>query len=108
MTHHKIDIVDEGEPAPHIHVFAGHDWMNLIAAENIIPGTIMVFTNLLNNSVSLMPFDEAGFQMHQEPVDRMPVNWRKPFVLSPVETKGRLSKTKLQCNMYLFALNKYL
>lgn len=98
VTHHKVDVVDEdveeGAEVPHVDVFLGHDWLQLIGAEHIVPGTRMVFTNLLNNSFSLMPFDEAGFQMRHEPVARMEVYWRKPFVLSPAETKGRLSKTK--------------
>ena len=75
---------------PHVHVFGGQGWMQLIQGEHIEIGTRMVFTNLLNNRLSLMPFDASGLHMCDEVVERMPLDWRKPYVISVLDTKGML------------------
>ena len=50
----------------------------------------MVFTNLMNNRLSLMPFDLEGLNMRDEVVERMALDWRKPYVISVLDTKGML------------------
>lgn len=82
VSHHEIEIVDEGR---HVHELGGHGWNLLVAELNLVAGTRVIFTNLLNNTLSLMPFDESGMEMQSELVDRMPLNWRKPFKRSSID-----------------------
>ena len=82
VTHREIEILDENRQ---IHEFGGHGWNVLVQAEHLIAGTRVVFTNLLNNAISLMPFDVSGLEMRSERVPRMPLNWTKPFMRSPID-----------------------
>ena len=93
VTCFKVEIEDEN--TFNVHVFGGPGWQQLIQSENIVPGTRTVFTNLWNNRLSLMVFDGDGFGTRHEVVERMELNYLKPFVKSPVETKGMLPKILL-------------
>ena len=89
FTHREINIVDEDRD---VNVFGGEGWHTLIEHENLVAGTKLVLTNLLNNTVSLMPFLPSGLEMRHEVVERMPLNFRKPFVKSPID-KGLFNET---------------
>ena len=86
VTHRKIDLLDEQR---HVHVFSGQGWHVLVHVQNLLAGSKMVFTNLLNNQVAMMPFDDTGMEMRHDRVERMPLNWRKPFIRVR-EDKGNL------------------
>ena len=86
MSHCEIEILDENRV---IHVFGGQGWDILTTVENLVVGRRVVFTNLLNNSVSIMPFGGNGLVLRHERVERMVLNWRKPFVKSLID-KGML------------------
>lgn len=100
VTRSKVEIEDE--KVYNVHVFGGPGWKQLIQSQNIVPGTRMVFTNLWNNRLSLMVFDGDGFGTRHEVVQRMELNYLKPFVKSPVETKGMLRK------ILLLSIHRYL
>ena len=93
VTRREIHIVEE--VTYNVHVFEQQGWQQLIEGENMVPGTRMVFTNLLDNSLALMPFDENGLATRHEVVERMVLNGLKPFVKSPVDTKGMFAKILL-------------
>ena len=82
VTHREIEIVDEKRV---IDVFGGQGWNILTTVENLVVGRRVVFTNLLNNSVSIMPFGDNGLELRHERVERMVLNWRKPFVKSLID-----------------------
>ena len=86
----KVDIVEKD--VYNVHVFGGPGWQQLIEVQKMVQGTRMVFTDLFNNTLSLMVFDENGLGTCNEVVERMELNDLKPFVKSPVETKGTLPK----------------
>ena len=88
VTLRKIKIGDEGL---RVHVFGGQGWQILLHHENLVVGTKLVFTNLLNNTLSLMPFLPSGLEMHHEVVERTVLSWRKPFVISSID-KGLILK----------------
>lgn len=88
VTHREIEILDEDR---HIHELGGIGWNVLVENEHLIDATKVVFTNLLNNTVSLMPFADSGMELRSENVPRMPLNWRKPFMRSPID-EGLLTK----------------
>ncbi|GJY25312.1 hypothetical protein Tco_0400038 [Tanacetum coccineum] len=71
------------------HVFSGSGWNILAEVENLEFGTKMIFTNLLNNTVSLVPFDDSGIALRLENVPRMPLNQQRSLVKSPCD-KGIL------------------
>lgn len=74
-----------------MHEFGGHGWNVLVHDENLFAGTRVVFTNLLNNTLSLMPFAENGLMMRSELVQRMELNRTRPFMRNPVD-EGMLIK----------------
>ena len=78
VTHREIEILDENRV---IHVFGGQGWNILTTVENLVVGRRVVFTNLLNNSVSIMPFGGNGLELRHERV----LNWRNPFVKSSID-----------------------
>lgn len=92
VTRLKVKIVEEG--TFNAHRFGGPGWQHLLKVENIVPVTRMVFTKLVNNSLSLMIFDGNGLGKREEVVERMVLNELKPFVKSPVEKKGMLHSVK--------------
>ncbi|GJZ61797.1 hypothetical protein Tco_0617934 [Tanacetum coccineum] len=53
-------------------------------------GNRLVFTNLLNNSVSMMPFADSGLGLRFERVPRMPLNHRLTFIRSPIDKDPRM------------------
>ncbi|GKC57093.1 hypothetical protein Tco_1084691, partial [Tanacetum coccineum] len=53
-------------------------------------GNKMVFTNLLNNNVSLVSFDDSGIALRLENVPRMPLNQDIPFVRGPHDKYKRM------------------
>ena len=93
VTDLEIEIVEEVTYT--VHVFERQGWQQLTEVQNMVRGTRMVFTNLLNNSLSLMPFDENGLGTRHEVCERMVLNYLKLFVKSPVDTKGLLPKILL-------------
>lgn len=92
VTRLKVKIVEEC--TFNAHRFGGPGWQHLLKVENIVPVTRMVFTKLVNNSLSLMIFDGNGLGKREEVVERMVLNELKPFVKSPVEKKGMLHSVK--------------
>ncbi|GKC09198.1 hypothetical protein Tco_1000808 [Tanacetum coccineum] len=48
-------------------------------------GSRLVFTNLLNNCISMIPFADSGLGLRFERVLRMPLNGLAPFVVSPID-----------------------
>ena len=82
MAHREIELPEEDR---HVHEFGVKGWNMLVQEFNLDAGTRIIFTNLLNNTLSLMPFDESGFEMRSEIVPRMPLNWKKPFMRSPID-----------------------
>nr|GEW97186.1 DNA-binding pseudobarrel domain-containing protein [Tanacetum cinerariifolium] len=60
-------------------------WNILAEVENLEVGTKMIFTNLLNNTVLLVPFDDSGIALRLENVPRMPLNQQRSFVKSPCD-----------------------
>ena len=91
VTHREITIVDENRD---VQMFRGQGWRTLVQLENIVAGTRVVLTNLLNNSVSLMPFLPSGLEMHHDVVERMVLNCRRPFMKSPVD-EGLLATIRI-------------
>lgn len=77
VTYRQIRLVDEERD---VNVFSGQGWNVLVHVENLLAGRKLVFTNLLNNQVSMMPFGETGMEMRHDRVERMPLNFRKPFI----------------------------
>lgn len=88
ITHRQIEILEENR---HVHEFGGHGWNVLVHDENLFAGTRVVFTNLLNNTLSLMPFAENGLMMRSELVQRMELNRTRPFMRNPID-EGMLIK----------------
>ena len=88
VTRLKVKIVEEC--TFNAHRFEGPGWQHLLKVENIVPVTRMVFTKLVNNSLSLMIFDGNRLGKSEEFVERMVLNELKPFVKSPLEKKGML------------------
>ncbi|GJR75461.1 RNA-directed DNA polymerase, eukaryota [Tanacetum coccineum] len=72
------------------HVFSGHGWNILVAVENLQIGTKIVFTNLLNNTVLLVPFDDSGIALSLENVPTMPLNQDILFVRRPHDKDKRM------------------
>ncbi|GJU71837.1 hypothetical protein Tco_1263242 [Tanacetum coccineum] len=72
------------------HVFSGHEWNILVMVENLQVGNKMVFTNLLNNTVSLVSFDDSGIALRLENVPRMPLNQDLPFDRGPHDKYKRM------------------
>ncbi|GJR79133.1 hypothetical protein Tco_0149918 [Tanacetum coccineum] len=72
------------------HVFTGHGWNILAAVENLGVGTKLIFTNLLNNTVSLVLFDDSDIALRSENVPRMPLNQQCLFVKSPCDKDKRI------------------
>nr|GEV75859.1 integrase, catalytic region, zinc finger, CCHC-type, peptidase aspartic, catalytic [Tanacetum cinerariifolium] len=68
----------------------GQGWNILVAVENLRVGTKLIFTNLLNNIVSLVPFDDSGIALRSENVPRMPLNQQRPFVKSACDKDKRI------------------
>lgn len=75
----------------HGHVFSGAGWNALVAAENLEPGNRLVFTNLLNNQVSMMPFADNGIGLRLERVERFELSDETPFWRSPIDEGISLS-----------------
>ena len=88
MTHRLIN-----QPAENIHghVFGGQGWHALVEVEHLLNGMRLVFTNILNNSVSMMPFDASGFELRSEIAERLFLNEDNPFMRNPID-KGMLIK----------------
>ena len=82
LTHREIELVEEKK---HVHELGGQGWSFLVHELGLIGGTRVILTNILNNTLSLMPFDESGMEMRSEIVPRMELNWRKPFKRSPID-----------------------
>lgn len=87
VTHREVQIIDENR---HVHEFGGPGWIALLHDLNLNAGTRVVYTNLLNNTVSLMPFDESGLEMRSEVVPRQQLNRRKPFKRSSIDDGMRV------------------
>ncbi|GJY83145.1 hypothetical protein Tco_0496521 [Tanacetum coccineum] len=49
----------------------------------------LVFTNLLNNSVSMMPFADSGLGLQFERIPCMPLDHLVPFIRSPIDKGER-------------------
>ncbi|GJU30746.1 hypothetical protein Tco_1174335 [Tanacetum coccineum] len=54
-------------------------------------GNRLVLTNLLNNTVSIMPFADSGLGLRVERVPRMPLNALVPFIRSPIDKDKRMA-----------------
>ena len=83
-----LEIVIVEEDTYSVHVFERQGWQQLTELQNMVRGTRMVFTNLLNNSLSLMTFDDNGLGTHHEVCERMVPNDLKQFVKNQADTKG--------------------
>ena len=86
VTYREIHLPDEERV---VNVFSGQGWNVLVYVEKLLAGMKLVFTNLLNNQVSMMPFGETGMELRHDWVERMPLNGSKPFIRVRPE-KGEL------------------
>lgn len=88
VTRREITMVDEDR---NVNVFGGQGWNILVHVENLVAGTRLVFTNLLNNNLMMMPFQPSGWEWRHDVVERMVLNSQKRFIMPPAET-GLLMK----------------
>ena len=101
----QVATVTDLEIVGGMHVFERQGWQQLTEVQNMVRGTKMVFTNLLNNSLSLMTFDDNGLGTHHEVCERIVPNDLKPFVKNPADTKGLLrKKLLLSIDTYLWEI----
>ncbi|GJT67977.1 hypothetical protein Tco_1019457 [Tanacetum coccineum] len=77
-------------PNRHGYVLSGQGWHILVYVERIKVGSRLVFTNLVNNSISMIPFADSGLGLRFERVPRMPLNGLDPFVVSPIDNDPRM------------------
>ncbi|GJS46192.1 hypothetical protein Tco_0596313 [Tanacetum coccineum] len=73
------------------HIFAGLGWNIFAVIEHLQVGNRLVLTNLLNNTVSIMPFADSGLGLRVERVPRMPLNALVPFIRSPIDKDKRMA-----------------
>ncbi|GJW32675.1 hypothetical protein Tco_0052707, partial [Tanacetum coccineum] len=69
----------------HRYVLSGQGWHILVYVERIEVGSRLVFTNLLNNSISMITFADSVLGLRFERVPRMPLNGIALFVVSPID-----------------------
>ncbi|GJZ33004.1 carotenoid 9,10(9',10')-cleavage dioxygenase 1-like protein [Tanacetum coccineum] len=67
--------------------FNWQGWHVLVYVERIEVGSRLVFSNLINNSISMIPFADSGLGLRFEMVPRMPLNGLAPFVVSPIDNE---------------------
>ncbi|GJV31199.1 hypothetical protein Tco_1391599 [Tanacetum coccineum] len=72
------------------HVLSGQGWHILVYVKSIQVGNRRVFTNLLNNCISMIPFTDSGLGLRFERVIRMPLNGRVSFVINPIDKDPRM------------------
>ncbi|GJW93740.1 RNA-directed DNA polymerase, eukaryota [Tanacetum coccineum] len=76
----------------------GQGWHILVYVERIKVGSRLVFTNLLNNSISMIPFADSVLGLRFERVPRMPLNGIAPFVVSPIDNDPRMRHERVWDN----------
>ncbi|GJT43115.1 hypothetical protein Tco_0951830, partial [Tanacetum coccineum] len=81
-----VDLLDDRRG----HMFSGQGWHILAQVKNLEVGTKLIFTNLLNNIVSMLPFDDSGIALRVENVSRMLLNQQRSFVKSPADKDKRM------------------
>nr|GEX33320.1 DNA-binding pseudobarrel domain-containing protein [Tanacetum cinerariifolium] len=86
VTQHRVDLPGDRRG----HVLYGQEWSILAQVQNLKVGTKLVFKNLLNNTVSLVPLDDSGIALVVENVPRMALNEKRPFVKSPTDKDKRM------------------
>ncbi|GJR68273.1 putative reverse transcriptase domain-containing protein [Tanacetum coccineum] len=86
VTRHTVDLPGDRRG----HVFSRQGWYILTQVENLEVRTKLIFTNLLNNTVSMVPFNDSGIALRVENVPRMPLNQQRPFVKSLVDKDKRM------------------
>nr|GFC64176.1 hypothetical protein [Tanacetum cinerariifolium] len=74
----------------HGYVLSGQGWHILVYVERIEVGSRLVFTNFLNNFISVIPFADSGLGLRFERVPRMSLNGLAPFVVSPIDNDPRM------------------
>ncbi|GKA70181.1 hypothetical protein Tco_0776245 [Tanacetum coccineum] len=74
----------------HGHVLSRQGWHILVYVERIQVGIRLMFTNLLNNCISMIPFADSGLGLRFERVPRMPLNGHALFVISPIDKDPRM------------------
>ncbi|GJT30850.1 hypothetical protein Tco_0911125 [Tanacetum coccineum] len=74
------------------HVFSGQGCHILAQVENLEVGKKLIFTNLLNNTVSMVSFNDSGIALRVENVPRMPLNQQRPFVKSPADKEPHVER----------------
>ena len=99
VTYREIHLPDEERV---LNVFTGQGWNVLVYVEKLLAGMKLVFTNLLNNQVSMMPFGETGMELRHDWVERMPLNGSKPFI------RVRPEKGELKYNCHTLNYNSLL